>query len=69
MALIEQREWIEGYQGRWYRKKLFCKVCGTKIRTESWNETRCFGVGTILADNSMPKYCPTCGTCIESYES
>ena len=31
MALIEKREWIEGYQGRWYRKKLFCKVCGTKI--------------------------------------
>ena len=58
---LEKREWIEGCVDRWYRKKFFCPSCGIKIRTESWTEKRCFGVGTILSDNTMPKYCPNCG--------
>lgn len=59
--LLEKREWIEGYENRWYRKKFYCASCGIKIRTESWNEKRCFGEGTILQDNNMPNFCPNCG--------
>ena len=59
--LIEKREWIEGYRDRWYRKIFCCAKCGMKIRTESWDEKRCFGESTILKDNSMPRYCPNCG--------
>lgn len=60
-VLTEKREWIEGYQGRWYRKIFYCPSCGKKIRTESWDEKRCFGTGTIMADGTVPKYCPECG--------
>ena len=60
-TLIEKREWIEGYRDRWYRKIFFCAKCGIKIRTESWDEKRRFGEGTILKDNSMPSFCPNCG--------
>ena len=59
---LEKREWIEGYAGRWYRKKFYCPNCGIKIRTESWDEKRCFGEETILKDNTIPKFCPECGT-------
>ena len=40
-----------------------------KIRTESWDEKRCFGEGTILKDNSMPRYCPNCGAKIGQEEA
>ena len=63
--LEESRQWIEGYTGRWYRKNYCCTSCGIRIRTESWDEKRCFGTSTILKDNTMPKFCPNCGTKIE----
>lgn len=66
--LIEKREWIEGYRDRWYRKNFFCAKCGMKIRTESWDEKRCFGESTILKDNSMPRYCPNCGAWMKGAE-
>lgn len=59
--LIEKREWIEGYENRWYRKKFYCASCGIKIKIESWDKKRCFGEGTILQDNDMPNFCPNCG--------
>lgn len=59
--LLEKREWIEGYENRWYRKKFYCASCGIKIKFESWDEKRCFGKGTILRDNNMPNFCPNCG--------
>ena len=59
--LDESRSDIEGYEGRWYRKNYYCPSCGTKIRTESWDEKRCFGISTILKDNAMPEFCPNCG--------
>ena len=58
--LTETREPIEGHP-TWYRKHLCCSECGVQIRLESWNEVRCFGAGTILRENEMPKYCPNCG--------
>lgn len=61
-AFLVKKEWIEGYRGRWYRKKFYCPTCGIKLRTESWNESRCFGIGTILQDCTMPRFCPNCGT-------
>ena len=67
--LIEKREWIEGYCDRWDRKIFCCAKCGIKIRTESWDEKRCFGEGTILKDNSMPRYCPNCGAKIGQEEA
>ena len=60
------REWIEGYHDRWYRKIFCCAKCGMKIWTESWDEKRCFGAGTILKDNSMPRYCPKCGAMLKT---
>lgn len=60
-AFLEKWEWIEGYQGRWYRKKFFCPTWETEIRMEAWDKKRCFGVSTILKDNEMPKFCPNCG--------
>lgn len=60
--LVEKREWIEDERGWWYRKLFYCPTCGIQIRIESWNEKRCFGKGTILSDNSMPRFCPNCGT-------
>lgn len=45
---------------RWYRKRFYCP-CGQLIRTESWDEKRCFGQETILKENVMPRYCPNCG--------
>lgn len=69
MNLIEKREWIEGYRDRWYRKIFYCSKCSMKIRTESWDEKRCFGEGTILKDNSMPRYCPNCGAKIGQEEA
>lgn len=44
----------------WYRKRFYCP-CGQLIRTEAWDEKRCFGEGTILKENVMPRFCPTCG--------
>lgn len=60
--LVEKREWMEGHVGRWYYRRFYCAVCGAKIRTESWDAERCFGCGTILSDNTMPDFCPHCGT-------
>ena len=65
VSLIEKREPIDGYRDRWYRKIFCCAKCGMKIRTETWNEKRCFWKGTILKDNSMPMYCPNCGKKME----
>lgn len=63
--LLEKRLWIEGYENRWYRKNFYCASCGIKIRTESWDEKRCFGEGTILKKNDMPNFCPHCGAVFE----
>ena len=65
VSLIEKLEPIEGYRDRWYRKIFCCAKCGMKIRTETWDEKRCFGKGTILKSNSMPRYCPYCGKKME----
>lgn len=59
--LVERREWIPGYQNRWYRKIFSCSECGADIAMESWDEHRCFGNSTVLRDNIMPNFCPNCG--------
>ena len=58
--LIETREPIEGHPN-WYRKRLCCDQCGEQIRLESWDGKRMFGAGTVLRENKMPNFCPTCG--------
>lgn len=60
-SFVETREVIENHP-TWYRKHLCCSECGTEIRSESWNESRCFGAGTILKDNTVPNFCPVCGS-------
>ena len=45
-----------------YRKKYLCPVCKRVIKRETWDSKRCFGEGTILKDNTVPRYCPNCGT-------
>lgn len=44
----------------WYRKLHYCP-CGQLIRTETWDKKYCFGQGTVLKGNVMPKHCPNCG--------
>ena len=66
--LLRKQEWIPGYTGRWYRKKFFCPSCGIRIRVETWDEKRCFGISTILSDNTMPNFCPNCGKAIPKTE-
>lgn len=44
----------------WYRRLLYCP-CGQLIKTETWDAKRCFGTGTVLRENKMPKHCPNCG--------
>lgn len=61
VPLKERREWIPGYEHRWYRKRLLCASCGVEIKMESWTQDHCFGEGTILRDNKMPNFCPNCG--------
>lgn len=68
LDLLEKLEWIDGYKDRWFRKKFYCPSCKIKIRTESWDQKRCFGVGTILSDNTMPRFCPNCGLKIKNAE-
>ena len=45
----------------WYRKFFYCPNCDQLIRTESWDDHRMFGSGTVLKTNKMPNYCPYCG--------
>lgn len=51
-----------------WREKAFYCPCGKRIKMELWNEKYCFGGGTILKGNLMPKYCPDCGRKICSEE-
>lgn len=44
----------------WFRKRFFCP-CGQLIKVESWEKEHCFGSGTVLRENKMPKHCPNCG--------
>lgn len=44
----------------WYEKLFYCR-CGQLIKTEMWNEKYCFGSGTVLKTNVLPKNCPNCG--------
>lgn len=60
VALRIETEEIEGHP-TWYRRRFYCPECGLLIRTESWDEERCFGAGTCLRQNIDPKYCPNCG--------
>ena len=46
----------------WYRKFFYCPNCDQLIRTESWDDHRMFGSGTVLKNHEMPNYCPYCGT-------
>ena len=49
----------------WYRKRFYCP-CGQLIRTEAWDEKRCFGHSTILKENVTPNYCPNCGAKVDT---
>lgn len=55
---VEKADIVES--NGWYRKRFYCS-CGQLIRTEAWDEKRCFGEGTILKENVMPRFCPNCG--------
>ena len=44
----------------WYEKQFYCP-CGQLIKTEMWDKKYCFGSGTVLKGNIMPKRCPNCG--------
>lgn len=44
----------------WYQKLFYCR-CGQLIKTEMWDEKYCFGSGTVLKTNVLPKNCPNCG--------
>ena len=52
----------------WYRKRYFCS-CGLLIKIESWEKAHCFGSGTVLRDNKMPKHCPNCGAKLDLEET
>lgn len=51
----------------WYRKLHYCP-CGQLIRTETWDKKYCFGQGTVLKGNVMPKHCPNCGAKMDAEE-
>lgn len=44
-----------------YQRKLFECRCGYPILLETWKNDNCFGSGTVLKDNSLPRFCPNCG--------
>ena len=49
----------------WYRKFLYCSICGLNLRTETWDDHYMFGMCTVLKNNEMPKHCPDCGQAID----
>lgn len=49
----------------WYEKLFYCR-CGQLIKTEMWDEKYCFGSGTVLKTNVLPKNCPNCGCKIDA---
>ena len=49
----------------YFTRKYLCRNCKRQIMSESWNEHRCFGGGTILRDNTMPSFCPYCGAVLK----
>ena len=58
-------DWETAQERGWYRKRFYCP-CGQLIKAETWEKKpsgkeHCFGSGTILQENKMPKYCPECG--------
>lgn len=57
---------MSGDPSRWYYcKRYLCSKCRTTLRTESWEGDKCFGGGTVLKANTLPRYCPFCGNPIK----
>ena len=46
----------------WYRKHYFCPTCTLEIAIETYEGDYMFGSGSVLRDNTVPQYCPYCGT-------
>lgn len=48
-----------------YRLHFLCPGCGLALFHETWDETRCFGAGSVLYAVRRPQYCPDCGLKID----
>lgn len=44
-----------------YRLIYQCPDCKAKLGHTVHNDKRCFGAGTVMKNNHLPKFCPDCG--------
>lgn len=63
------KEYSNKLDKRFREVRLVCSGCNAVLAILNYDRSemppRCFGIGSVLKNGKLPKYCPNCGTAVE----